>query len=202
MNFVSMSVPAQPPRATRKRRETAKRLIEAASVVIAEKGFQRATLDEIAARAGMTKGAIYSNFESKDHLFWALLGSRRIAIPSEWTSDRSMRANLRANAEAFCANLKDSRAHAGLLAEFILYALSNEDARSRWTAWYAGSFGPPSPAVEAYLKAQGMPPFRVFWTTMQTLAIGLYITHALTPELVTDEVIIAAIESLAPPEAA
>jgi AcrR family transcriptional regulator len=194
------SATAVSPPSSRKRRETTERLVEAASAVIAEKGFQRASLDEIAARAGMTKGAIYSNFESKDHLFWALLGSRRIAVPSKWTSDRSIRANLKANAEAFCANLKESRAHAGLLAEFILYALSNEDARSRWTAWYVGSFGPPSPAVEAYLKAEGMPPFRVFWTAMQSLTIGLYIAHALTPELVTDEVIIAAVMSLAPPE--
>ena len=52
--------------ATRKRAQTIKRLVEAANAVIAEKGFQRASLDEIAARAGLTKGAIYSNFESGD----------------------------------------------------------------------------------------------------------------------------------------
>jgi AcrR family transcriptional regulator len=187
--------------ATRKRRETTSRLVEAAAAVIAEKGFQRASLDEIAARAGMTKGAIYSNFESKEHLFWAVLGSRRLAIPSEWRADLSIRENLRVNALAFCANLKESRAHAALLAEFILYALSNDEARTRWAAWYSGPFKEASPAVEAYLKAQGMPPFRVFWTALQTMALGLYVQHALMPELVTDDVIIATVESLAGPHA-
>jgi AcrR family transcriptional regulator len=190
---------AQPPPASRKRRETVARLVEAAAAVIAHKGFQRASLDEIAARAGMTKGAIYSNFESKEHLFWAVLGSRRLTIPSEWRGDRSMRENLRENALAFCANLKDSRAHAGLLAEFVLYALGNDEARSRWVAWHQGPFAEASPAVEAYLKSQGMPPFRIFWTALQAMALGLYVQHALMPEVVTDKVIIAAVESLAGP---
>jgi AcrR family transcriptional regulator len=185
--------------ASRKRRETVGRLVEAAAGVIADKGFQRASLDEIAARAGLTKGAIYSNFDSKDHLFWAVLGSRRLTIPSEWRADRSMRANLRENALAFCANLKDSRAHAGMLAEFVLYALSNDEARSRWAVWHQGPFAEASPAVEAYLKSQGMPPFRVFWTALQAMALGLYVQHALMPEIVTDEVIVAAVESLAGP---
>ncbi|HXQ11394.1 MAG TPA: TetR/AcrR family transcriptional regulator [Caulobacteraceae bacterium] len=196
------SAKALAPPVTRKRRATVGRLVEAAAAVIAEKGFQRASLDEIAGRAGMTKGAIYSNFETKEHLFWAVLGSRRLTIPSEWRGDRSMRENLRANALEFCDNLKESRAHAGLLAEFVLYALSNEEARSRWADWYRAPFEEASPAVETYLQAQAMPPFRVFWTALQTMALGLYIQHALMPELVTDEVIIAALESLAGPEPA
>ncbi len=193
------SATAGSPRVSRKRRQTVDRLVGAAGAVIAEKGFQRATLDEIAARAGMTKGAIYSNFETKERLFWAVLGSRRLSIPSEWRGDRSMRENLRANAIAFCANLRDSRAHAGLLAEFVLYALSHDEARARWAEWYQGPFEQTSPGMEAYLEAQGMPPFRVFWTALQTMTLGLYVQHALMPELVTDEVIIAAVESLAGP---
>lgn len=189
--------PAAPRAISRKKRETIRRLVEAAATVIAEKGFQRATLDEIAERAGMTKGAIYSNFEGKEHLFWAVLGSRRLTIASEWRGDRSMRENLHANALDFCANLKESRAHAGLLAEFVLYALSHEEARERWAKWYGGPFDAPPAEFEAYLKSEGMPPFRVFWTALQAMSLGLYVQHALMPESVTDEVIIAAVESLA-----
>jgi AcrR family transcriptional regulator len=197
---MSQAADAAPPPATRKRRQTVRRLIEAANAVVAEKGFQRASLEEIAARAGLTKGAVYSNFESKEHLFWAVVGSRRLSIPSEWKADRSIRENLRTNAEAFCANLKESRGNAAFLAEFILYALANDEARARWAQWYGAPFEGTSPAVEAYLSAQRMPPFRVFWTAVQTMAFGFYIQHALVPELVTDELIIAAMESLAPPE--
>ena len=196
-----MSSPAaSEPRPTRKRRETIKRLIEAANAVIAEKGFQRASLDEIAARAGLTKGAIYSNFDSKEHLFMAVVGSRRLTINFDGRADQSMRENLRRNAEVFCANLKESRAHSAFLAEFILYALTHEDARRRWAEWYAAPFNPVSPTVEAYLTAHGQPPFQIFWATLQSLALGLYIQHAITPELITDNVIIAAFESLAAPE--
>ncbi len=48
----------------------------AAVRVFARKGFQRASLDEIAAEAGLTKGAIYWHFRSKNDLFFALLESR------------------------------------------------------------------------------------------------------------------------------
>jgi AcrR family transcriptional regulator len=188
--------------ATRKRRETVKRLIAAANAVIAEKGFQRASLDEIAARAGLTKGAVYSNFESKEHLFLAVVGSRRLTITFDGRVNQSMRENLRRNAETFCANLKESRAHSAFLAEFILYALTHEDARRLWAEWYATPFEATSSATEAYLKAEGLPPFRMFWPRLQSLALGFYIQHAISPEIITDEVIIAAFESLAPPEKA
>jgi AcrR family transcriptional regulator len=192
--------PAATPPTTRKRAQTVARLVEAANAVVAEKGFQRASLEEIAARAGLTKGAVYSNFESKEHLFWAVVASRRLTIPSEWKADRSIRENLRTNAEAFCANLRDSQGNAGFLAEFILYALTNDEARARWTRWYSAPFDATPMMAEEYLKAQNMPPFRVFWTAVQTLGFGFYIQHALMPQLITDELIIAAMESLAPPE--
>ena len=48
-------------------------LIGAAREVFLARGFHAATLDEIAERAGYTKGAVYSNFTGKDDLFLALL---------------------------------------------------------------------------------------------------------------------------------
>jgi AcrR family transcriptional regulator len=48
-------------------------LIAAARGVFLARGFHAATLDEIAERAGYTKGAVYSNFTGKDDLFLALL---------------------------------------------------------------------------------------------------------------------------------
>lgn len=48
-------------------------VLAAAREVFAESGYQRASLESIARRAGFSKGAVYSNFESKDDLFLALL---------------------------------------------------------------------------------------------------------------------------------
>jgi hypothetical protein len=45
-------------------------------VVFARRGFEAASLDEVAAAAGYTKGAVYSNFASKTDLVIALIERR------------------------------------------------------------------------------------------------------------------------------
>lgn len=52
------------------------RLLDAAVKVFAARGFVAATIDEIAAEAGFSKGAVYWNFESKEELFAALREER------------------------------------------------------------------------------------------------------------------------------
>src|SRR6266568_6891513 len=56
-----------------KKAQTRERLIEAAAKVFAEKGFAATSLDEVADTAGLTKGAVYSNFENKEDLVRAVL---------------------------------------------------------------------------------------------------------------------------------
>jgi AcrR family transcriptional regulator len=56
-----------------RRPEVRTRILDAAAAVVAERGLAAATLDQVAAAAGFTKGAVYSNFASKDELFLALL---------------------------------------------------------------------------------------------------------------------------------
>jgi len=58
------------------KRSSRERLLEAAAKVFAERGYQAASVDEIAAAAGLSKGAVYWNFSSKDELFHALLEER------------------------------------------------------------------------------------------------------------------------------
>lgn len=52
------------------------RILCAAMTVFAQKGWQKTSLDEVAAAAGMTKGAIYWHFRNKNDLFFALLDAR------------------------------------------------------------------------------------------------------------------------------
>jgi AcrR family transcriptional regulator len=58
------------------KRRTRQRLVDAAADVFARRGYGPATLDEIAERAGLTKGAVYSNFAGKADLAIAVLDSR------------------------------------------------------------------------------------------------------------------------------
>jgi AcrR family transcriptional regulator len=64
-------VPKCPIRQTRVQRqeETRRRLLAAAADVFARRGYDAASLEEIAAAAGFTRGAVYSNFRDKDELF-------------------------------------------------------------------------------------------------------------------------------------
>ena len=49
-------------------------IVGAALAVFAEKGFAAAKLDEIARRAGISKGALYLYFETKEDIFRAVVG--------------------------------------------------------------------------------------------------------------------------------
>src|SRR5438132_7088046 len=62
----------------RRRELTRHALLDAASQVFAQRGFEGASLEEIAETAGYTRGAIYKNFDGKEDLFLAVL-DRRIA---------------------------------------------------------------------------------------------------------------------------
>ncbi len=58
------------------RERTRTQLLAAAEEVFAARGFHGASLDEVAEAAGFSKGAVYSNFGSKDELFVAVLRKR------------------------------------------------------------------------------------------------------------------------------
>lgn len=53
--------------------ETLERLLESTESLLAHKGFEGVTVAEIAARAGMSVGAVYSRFRDKDAVLQCLL---------------------------------------------------------------------------------------------------------------------------------
>lgn len=56
--------------------QTRRRLIDAAAQVFAERGYDRAGVQEISRRAGLTTGAIYGRFAGKAELLQAAIDSR------------------------------------------------------------------------------------------------------------------------------
>ena len=66
---------ATPPRLSRKEQQARTRatLISSATRVLARKGLSGASIDDITADAGFTKGAFYANFASKEAMFLELL---------------------------------------------------------------------------------------------------------------------------------
>src|SRR6266536_476613 len=60
------------PARKRHQEQTRSELLAAAARVFARRGYHGATVDEIAAEAGYSTGAVYSNFKGKEELFLAL----------------------------------------------------------------------------------------------------------------------------------
>ena len=70
------------------RQATRERLLDAAARVIVRDGYQGARLADVAREAGLTTGAVYSNFRNKEELFVAAFdrvqeGRQRALWPSE-----------------------------------------------------------------------------------------------------------------------
>lgn len=58
------------------RAETRRKVLDAAYLVFGERGIVNTSLEEVAAAAGLTKGAVYSNFRSKDEMVLTLMEER------------------------------------------------------------------------------------------------------------------------------
>src|SRR5262249_23956569 len=68
-----MRMPMARPRGRPAKENRSRDILAAARAVFAEKSFAAARLDDIAARAGVSKGTLYLYFDSKEALFEALL---------------------------------------------------------------------------------------------------------------------------------
>jgi AcrR family transcriptional regulator len=74
--------------------DTRERLLDAAADVCAEHGFDGATLQEIARRAGVTATAVYNHFDSREALLYAvgLRSLRRMTVAVEATAPSTFQA--------------------------------------------------------------------------------------------------------------
>lgn len=118
------------------RAQTRERLLEAAAAVFAERGYDGASLDDVAAAAGLTKGAVYSGFSSKDELFFALVAERldqRLQVVADAAgSQRSLR-ELFDDAEDDLATLFTSQRDWQLLfIESWARAMRDPSRREEW----------------------------------------------------------------------
>jgi AcrR family transcriptional regulator len=76
-----------PAKQSERRTRTRARILDAAFAVFAREGYYGATLEAIVAEAGLSKGALYYSFDSKQALFRALLEERLAARADELLAD-------------------------------------------------------------------------------------------------------------------
>lgn len=129
-----------------RRRRTRERLLDAAYALFAEHGIHATPIEAIAEAAGFTRGAFYSNFESKTELFFALaerewrVRLEQLQAAFERTVPDAPPGRLldedvvrRVADEVFDA-LPDDRRWALIHSEFELFAMRDRDVAARFLA--------------------------------------------------------------------
>lgn len=111
------------PRLSPRRERTRERLLDAAFEKFAEHGIHGTSIEAVCEAAGFTRGAFYSNFESKEELFLAL-------------ADREVRSRI-ANLESAAGHLpehpvQDGRLSADALAPVIAAVMADSHDERRW----------------------------------------------------------------------
>ena len=116
-------------------------IIDAALKVFSRLGFQKARMDDIVKASGLSKGALYWYFESKDAIIVALLerlfGGSVGALDGVLAEDGPVPARLRRLGEAAIADVARTRALIPITYEFYAIAMRSKAVRSYLQRYYA-----------------------------------------------------------------
>ena len=188
-----MSMTTRPLTRAESQARTRQALLDAAADVFVERGLHQTSVGAIAARAGYTRGAFYSNFESKQQLFAELLqstvyrayremGEAQLAgdepIPTARESAKTL-ARIQAH--------PDGRWMFRLWLELLLEAGRDEKMRELAAEFWRSNRELIGRLVEKRYADQGreapLPP-TTFASALIAMDIGLAIQHYVDPDVV------------------
>jgi AcrR family transcriptional regulator len=177
--------------------DSRRRLLDAAAKVFTRHGYRGATVDQILAEAGLSKGGFYWNFKSKEELFLALLEDRidrpirelaELLESAPADQDMAPEANRR-----FLAILEREREAILLEHEYWALAVRDSKVRARFSKRQAELRGALAKALEARAKHLGAPPFSTSAEEVATaylaLATGLALEKLIDPNAVADHLL-------------
>lgn len=151
---------------TRRREATRQRLLDAAAQVFAEVGLDAASVEAVCDRAGYTRGAFYSNFETKEELFLELAGRvvrERVAAARSRVAeleDAEASADLSADAFAIIQRVldvsADDRLGVLLMSEIRIHALRNPALAEAYLAQEQEMIASVTPIVADAARARGL----------------------------------------------
>jgi AcrR family transcriptional regulator len=175
-----------------RRAQTRAALLDAAERLWAQHGIRGASLDEIAAQAGMTKGAVYSNFTGKTDLILALLerytqgdlGNEMCPSLRDTARPRADRCADAGRHYARRLSAEETRMKALLLVELWLFGMRDFSAGWRIADWYhshreglAAELMPGAEELSARDRA----------SLAMAIEFGLALQHLLDPDRVPAE---------------
>lgn len=189
------------PRAKRLTRPESKaltrtRVLAAAARVFARRGFNGASVEEVAEAAGFSKGAVYSNFESKDELFLALLDERMDAkietITAVLSTPPALERRLGVVDDLLRGLQAQERDWCLLATEFWLYAMRNPRVRHRLAARWRLTRERLAKLIERYGEETqtGLArPAEDLASTVMALSDGLAMQKYLDPKATSDDLV-------------
>ena len=142
------------------REQTSEQILDGAAQAFAERGFHGASLDNIAGRVGLTKGAFQSSFRSKEELFIALYDRmivrirERLATALHSINDDDI--SLVDAVRGFARNYPLDRNWYLLNAEFTLYAIRQPAIAPMLAERKRRLLGDIAATIEDFLCRRGM----------------------------------------------
>ena len=176
---------------TERQAQTRQQLLDAAARVFIRRGFQGASIEAITAEAGYTRGAFYSNFESKEQLFVELLQQRvydnfrdmLARMPEGLATAESVRWAVRELMEGY--RRRDNMWLFELWLECLAHAARHPEFASLVSTFWRGTRAVIANQWEQGFEAQGreLPvPARDIAVALTALDIGLAVQNLVDPE--------------------
>jgi AcrR family transcriptional regulator len=174
-----------------KRERTYEELVSSAERLFVERGFHASTVDEIALEAGYTKGAVYSNFASKEDLFFAVYerrAGRAIAEIEEILDEKGPAAGLEVLASD--AARRRGGVQDGWLAvffEFWAHVVRRPELRDRFARIHGRALEPMAAATERFAGERGISipvEAKSFNVAMNAMVLGLSLERLTQPDVV------------------
>jgi AcrR family transcriptional regulator len=178
-----------------KKARTQAKLIEAAYEEVVENGFAAASLDAIARRAGMTKGAIYSNYRDKAQLLLAVRDAKEPRVRLRFETGATLARQMELLAASVIEDLPRSAAAVRFVTDYHRYAAADDAFHAALASQYARMFERGASFFAAYADELVVSP-REFAVMLQTLIIGIMQQSILTPDEISPRVIRNAFHAL------
>jgi AcrR family transcriptional regulator len=173
------------------------RVLEAAWEVFTEAGYAGATVDAIAARAGFSKGVVYSQFAGKADLFFALLELR---IDRRAGENRALLAGLPPE-EALMAFVGAAERDAShdpawqqVLIEFRAQAAREPELNARYAALHARTVEQLADTLDGIYDRAGTPaptPTRTVAEFLLALGNGVTLERAVSADALRPDDVVA-----------
>ena len=144
------------------REQVRREILDAAGRAFARRGFHGASVEAVAAEAGLTTGAVYSNFKSKEDLFLALyddrIESRARELRDAVGAAGGGAEGLRSAAANATSTLSQDRDWLLLYFEFALHAARDPKFRRRFRALRRRGLEELTHGIEDGLRQAGADP--------------------------------------------